>query len=163
MIPSEVAPSSGTAAGLEPTAWTRTSSPSPTARLSLYQPVKSRWWFVSESVFQSVVTPFLALKHWPYHMYWQAILDKFEFFPIKCKVLRARDNFQKYQRDLESARLGGCTPKKAKVSPEIFPSLFQCISTVLVLIFVQGSKIEEQNQKWPCTVKVWDYTKMTVL
>jgi hypothetical protein len=32
----------------------------------------------------------------------QHVLERFEFFPIKCKVLRARENQAKYYKDLES-------------------------------------------------------------
>ena len=31
----------------------------------------------------------------------QKVLDKFEFFPIKSKVLRARENLSKYCNDLK--------------------------------------------------------------
>ena len=33
---------------------------------------------------------------------WQQILEKFEFFPVKCKVLRARENHAMYRKDLEN-------------------------------------------------------------
>ncbi len=31
----------------------------------------------------------------------QAILDKFEFFPIKCKILRAAENFNAFKEELK--------------------------------------------------------------
>jgi hypothetical protein len=44
----------------------------------------------------------------------QHLLEKFEYFPIKCKVLRARKNQAKYYRDLENQAGFWGNKKKSK-------------------------------------------------
>ena len=52
-------------------------------------------------------------------LFCQDVLDKIEFFPIKCKVLRARENLVMFKRDLEA----NPTFWKRKLHPKVFNNL----------------------------------------
>jgi hypothetical protein len=48
----------------------------------------------------------------------QAALEKFEYLPIKCQVIRGRQTYLKYQEDLDQEDFWGHT-LKSKVQPDI--------------------------------------------
>jgi hypothetical protein len=53
----------------------------------------------------------------------QELLTRIEFLPIKCRIQKAKENFRKYQEDLQKAEdfwgllSGG--PRKPKIKVEI--------------------------------------------